>query len=396
MAALAGLALFGLLGPQARAQKITAPMDTGPAPAVAPGSNTGVLGNPAGVAPAAPAAPATLAPSYNPYTGTNSGGVGLNLYYPIGGAGGMLANYGAAYGPYIRNPYLGGRFRYPGLYDPVNGYLTGQAALLSSYGQYLMQIQQAKLERQSAISAAIDVRRKLFDEARYELMHRPDPEQIRQRNIERALDRARNNPPITEVWSARALNDLYQHVAAAQGVGEKGPNIPIDAEVLQHINLSSQATGANPGLLKTDGKLQWPLSLQGEEFKEARTKLERQLADAVQQIKFNNPVDPTALRDMKAYLGQLTETLNKSIDGMSPTEFIRADRFLRQIKNAITALEDPNAGKYLATNKPKNVAELVDFMAKKGLVFAPAVPGDESAYRALYNALRAFDAGLTK
>jgi hypothetical protein len=37
--------------------------------------------------------------------------------------------------------------------------------------------------------------------------------------------------------------------------------------------------------------------------------------------------------------------------------------------------------------KGKTVPELIQFMAKKGLKFAPATGGDEAAYSALYNYL---------
>ncbi|HEY7312139.1 MAG TPA: hypothetical protein VH643_22430, partial [Gemmataceae bacterium] len=46
--------------------------------------------------------------------------------------------------------------------------------------------------------------------------------------------------------------------------------------------------------------------------------------------------------------------------------------------------------------KGKNVAELVQHMRDKGLWFAPATPGDESAYTSLYYALAAFDAGMSQ
>jgi subtilase family serine protease len=70
------------------------------------------------------------------------------------------------------------------------------------------------------------------------------------------------------------------------------------------------------------------------------------------------------------------------------------------------ALEDPKAanyfnGNWVANGKGKNlghvanVGELIDYMSKKGLRFAPAVAGEADAYRALYHALQAFDAGMT-
>jgi hypothetical protein len=54
-------------------------------------------------------------------------------------------------------------------------------------------------------------------------------------------------------------------------------------------------------------------------------------------------------------------------------------------------------GAYLSpswVSKARDVAELVHFMSRSGLRFAPATPGDEPAYAALYRALADLDAGL--
>ena len=109
-------------------------------------------------------------------------------------------------------------------------------------------------------------------------------------------------------------------------------------------------------------------------------------------------IEPTTVRDLKAYQQQMRKILESDIDELSPTQYIRADRFLRRVDTAIAALQDPNVSKYLGVGKGKigNVAELIDYMSHQGLGFAPAVPGDEAAYTALYHALRAFDAGVKK
>jgi hypothetical protein len=416
MIPLLGFAALCLLGTEAQAQKITTPSVLGPPTGTPAGtSNTGVLGgtdanpnpvpapgyNPAvtpapGVGPAGtgasnPPYTATLAPGYNPSGGANPQ---ATLRPGYTGGGGVLDNYNAANYPFYSNPYS-----YPPYYNlttPVEGYLRGVASVTSAQGQYAIQIQRAKLDRQSAIQAAIQTRRMLFDEARYEMMYRPNPEQIRQEQIAMALERARKDPPITEIWSAKALNDLLRHVTTQQTSGKLGPRIDLDAGTLKHINFSPQATRANPGLLKGDGKLQWPLPLQGKEFEEARTKLDRLVENAVQLVKFDKEIDVAALRDMNAYYKQLTETLENSIDDFSPTDSIRAHRYLRQLGNALQALGDPNLSTYFTPGRATNVAELVKMMADKGLVFAPAVSGDEASYRALYNALRAFDAGMNR
>ena len=46
--------------------------------------------------------------------------------------------------------------------------------------------------------------------------------------------------------------------------------------------------------------------------------------------------------------------------------------------------------------KGENVAELLSYMIKEGLEFAPAAEGDEAAYTALYQALRDFEAGIPR
>jgi len=42
------------------------------------------------------------------------------------------------------------------------------------------------------------------------------------------------------------------------------------------------------------------------------------------------------------------------------------------------------------------VAQLVDDMTRNGLKFAPANPGDEPAYTALYQSMLSYDMGLTQ
>jgi hypothetical protein len=84
---------------------------------------------------------------------------------------------------------------------------------------------------------------------------------------------------------------------------------------------------------------------------------------------------------------------------MSPDQFIESKRYLGQLGDALTALKDRNVSNYFNDNwrpRGKSVAELVKFMADKGLQFAPATPSDEPAYLALYHALAAFDAGMPR
>jgi hypothetical protein len=274
----------------------------------------------------------------------------------------------------------------------------GAAAVTSANAQSFVTVQQARMVQQQANQMAIDTRRKMFDQIRYERMSQPTPEDIRIQEMQVALNRSRRNPPRAEIWSGDALNSLLQHLIKQQGAGLKGPRVDLDEDNLRKINVTS-GTGGNIGLLRDGGQLQWPPALQRKEFTDAEETLKKLLPDAVNQVKFNNPLPGGLRKDIQASLDSLNDTLYRSISDLSPTQYIEARRYLNFLADGFRALQDPNAANYLNNKwaaKGKTVAELVKYMADNGLRFAQATPGDEAAYVALHMALVAYDDGITQ
>jgi hypothetical protein len=284
--------------------------------------------------------------------------------------------------------------------NPYEGYLSGVSSVTNANAQYQVTINQAKLLREEATRSAFQTRRAAIEQAEYERAHMPDPEKIRQEQLARELDRARNSPPPTEVWSGKALNTLLRNAITLQSRGARGPTIPLNEDTLKSINPTSGDTRGNIGLLKDNGNLQWPAPLTGEIFKEAREDLNRRMRQAVQTVTAGNKSpDQSTLADIQADLKRLNELVDASVSSLSLDQYTEARRYLRQLDNALTALRDRNVSNYFSDNwrlRGRTVAELVKFMADKGLWFAPATPGEESAYQALYYALAAFDAGLPR
>ena len=106
----------------------------------------------------------------------------------------------------------------------------------------------------------------------------------------------------------------------------------------------------------------------------------------------------TTLHNLDTLYHDIDRKLNKSADELSPSQYIEARAYLNQVKGAIDALNNPKAVNYFNNTwnaRGKTVAELVgNIPRREGLKFAPATQGDESAYNALYTALRSFDYGL--
>jgi hypothetical protein len=284
--------------------------------------------------------------------------------------------------------------------NPYEGYLSGVASVTNANAQYQVTIQQARLLREEATRSAFQTRRAAIEQAEYERAHMPDPEKIRQEQLARELERARVSPPMTEIWSGKSLNTLLRNAITLQSQGARGPTIALNEDTLKLINPTSGDTRGNIGLLKDNGNLQWPHPLTGEIFKDAREELSRRMKQAVQTVTAGNKSpDESTLADMQADLRRLNEMVDASVSSLSLDQYTEAKRYLRQVANAVTALRDRNVSNYFNDNwrlRGRTVAELVKFMADKGLWFAPATPGDEPSYLALYHALAAFDAGLPR
>jgi hypothetical protein len=309
-----------------------------------------------------------------------------------GGSGGYGGGYGMYGTQWMMNPY--------------QGYLSGAADITRASAQYYSTIQQARLTREEARRSAFQTRRAMIEEIQWEREHMPDPDKIRQKTLERELSRARVSPPLNDIWDARSLNALLRYLIGQQGrldtqpgQREREPNIPLNEDVLAHINYRIGNTRGNVGLLKDGGKLKWPLSLSGESFKEGREALQSLLINAYKTAEGDNNIDSNTLSDLRAHYKAMEQTLDANVNQMSLDDRMKAKRYLGQVKDSIDALKNPLLRKILTQQlKPNahNVAELVRFLSKNGLEFAPASPKDEPAYVALYHALASFDRGMQR
>lgn len=282
--------------------------------------------------------------------------------------------------------------------NPYEGYLNGAANLTTANAQYQQTIQQARLTREEARRSALETRRQTILERQWEQSLQPDPEQIRQQQMMKSLQRSRNNPPLTEIWSGTALNDLLRAIQSAHTSGVTGTDVPLTPEVLKHINVTTGTTYGGIGLLRGDGKLTWPYVLQQTFFEEDRKQLDKLLPQAASAAR-QGPVDAPILNDIRSAQKQLERALDSHVADLTPSEFTEASRYLRELKNSIRVLQQSDVAKYFRTEwKPQGstVADLVRQMTQQGLRFAPAVSGDEPYYTSLHRALVDYDMGVAQ
>jgi hypothetical protein len=290
------------------------------------------------------------------------------------------------------NPWGGGF----GAGSRAEGYLNGAANVTTANAEYQMINQQARLVREQANQTHLDTRKKTIQERQWELAQTPDPEEERQRDMYRALNRSRNNPPAVEIWSGDALNSMLTAFQSAQSRGVRGPRVPLSPDVVKHINVTTGVTRGSTGLLKAGGKLSWPFVLRQPNFDGDRSAIEKPLAAALREAP-SGEVSVATINALSGGLKQCQADVDAKIVDLTPDEYVQATRYLKELKGGLNVLKQSDVSKYFSPNSAaqgNNVAELVAHMTANGLKFAPAVSGDEPYYTTLHSAMVAYDNGI--
>ncbi|MGH6739625.1 MAG: hypothetical protein ACREDY_11455, partial [Bradyrhizobium sp.] len=273
--------------------------------------------------------------------------------------------------------------------SPYGSYLSGKADLVNASGQYGIQVQQANLLQEQVHQSMLQSRRAVLNEARYERETTMNSEQVRIQGQIDALRRARNEPPLNEIWSGQSLNALFSDIKKAHTYGVRGPSVPINQDLLKHINLTTGVTSGGPGILKDGAKLRWAVVLQGPNFEADRRKVEMRTAEALELAK-RGPVSLDLISDVRSTLEGMQATLKQMVKDVAPGPYIDGKKYLRELDSSFSALKDPNVSNYFNgkwTAQGATVYDLAVYMTNNGLQFAPAVSGDQSYYTALYQSL---------
>ncbi len=295
----------------------------------------------------------------------------------------------------FRSPVVGVPTYAPGAYGggyypgESGGFLHGAADVITSQGQLAQTLEQNKVIKQQAEQAKIDTRRKSFDEYMYERANRPTNEDERERIRLEKIRRTRNGPPLTEIWSGKALNDMLMAIQRMQVQSVPGPTVPLEPDLLRHINVTTGSTAGSVGIFRNNGKPQWPLTLRTSAFATERKKMDGLTAKAYMQVQAGE-VDADTLVALNQGVDDMRAQLKRKISSLSPNDYIKSKRYLNEFEDALKVLQSPDATK-LVTQKLSargdTVAQLCADMTQQGLKFAPALDGDQSAYTALHSAM---------
>ena len=289
-------------------------------------------------------------------------------------------NYGGYYNPY-------------GFYDDVGSFMSGYADIISARGKAKVSSEKADLIKQQVERAKIKNRRASFDEWLYERKMTPTVEENRERSLKEELRYIQNNPPVSEIYSGRALNVLLADIQKLNALKVPGPLVVVQAPTLRQINVTVPGSNASAGILKNGGKLSWPPTLLTSGFREDRAVID-ELAQKLVKEAAAGKVDADALDSLRQRVADFERKLAFQITDMPPNQYLEGRGFLEDINRALRVFRQANAVNYFNgtyTARGDNVHELVQNMTEAGLRFAAATSGDEAAYMTLYQAMVHYD-----
>ncbi len=324
-------------------------------------------------------------PQFNPLNPAAPGVTPTNLPTSVNPS--YLGPYDPMSYPYY-NPYSYG-------IGPVGGALIGLADLHRAQGTVIMNVEQARIIRQQAIQAKLDTQRKRFELDMYIKANTPTFTEEQTKIARNTLKRIHSHSMPAEIASGKALNLMLDDVRKFPNRKLAFEQITLSEDVLMQLNVSASNVGL--GVLRNDGRVSWPLSVQEVLTAEQMKTLEVQ-AQALVQGAVKGKIDPNVFRDFGAELDRIYDNVVKRVNELAGPQYLETKRFLNDLKDARTALDKGEAQRQWQYQKfvagGKSIQDVVDFMITKGLTFAPATAQDEAAYRAFYSAMVAFDVAL--
>jgi hypothetical protein len=272
-------------------------------------------------------------------------------------------------------------------------YLQGSAQVMGAYGNLGLQQQQASLMQQQVQQAQLDTKKKTFDLMQYEKANTPPWSEEQEKIKATQLRRIMTQPTNAEITSGRAMNALLPQLRNLANQGIMGPPLMISPELLKDVNVTTTTRGGNFGMLRNGGKLDWPAATLGKTQKE----LDSLLPLAVSQAA-TGKVDPKLYVKITSDMDKLKEEMKTQfqkgeLDGGT---YLNGKRFMESLESAVEVFNQPNPQRFLDgtySAQGKNMQELVTNMNNNGLQFAPATPGNESAYFGLFNSMVAYANG---
>ncbi len=198
-----------------------------------------------------------------------------------------------------------------------------------------------------------------------------------------------------DIQSGRALNALAVEIRKLEEKGAKAEAPLFPAEVLSRIAYAGP--GSELLAAARAGKPAFPAAMKGDAFADLRAELERHFAAVADPVAQGKAADPAAADRLAAAATKAKAA--PAVRNLQADDRAAVTKFLDGLEAVAKEAKDPSLAGIGAPkwgNMGATASELVRYMDRHKLQFAPAPPGSEEAYSALYRGLTGYYVALAK
>lgn len=306
---------------------------------------------------------------------------------------------------------------------PISAEIHATADLVRAYGEATVDDAAAREIRSRAVKQEIEnsvefVRayweRRSINEAE-RLKRYVSPLQRAKKQNSKTWERLRDHPELNgpAIAEGTALNFLLNRLASSvlayqltstsrAGELKESDELRLNEEVLHRLRLKRDSTDGKAVIFRADEGVTlaidwWPYALRGEEFKRERRDYEQARAAVVLAGRNGKDAHAEIGKLLKAY-DQLDAAFRKQNDRESRLKnqaafrhYTTARQFLQGLAGEVLQFQVAGGARALEDNlqfRGNQLIALLTHMSRNGLEFAPALPGDEAAYRMLFHMMR--------
>lgn len=199
----------------------------------------------------------------------------------------------------------------------------------------------------------------------------PTYNQEEERIAKATLRRIQTNSLPGEVSNGKSLNYLLTDLAKYPGKKVSGDRIAVREDVLLHLNVAKRNFGMD---VLRDG-LTWSAAVQNLMNFNRRKALDTQLQDMVKKASKGQPVDASALEDVRKEIEDLRDDLVKKANEIPTSQYVDAKRFVQELYDGTRALENGEAKVQADFQRfaegGKTILEVADYLVSNGLKIGP-------------------------
>jgi hypothetical protein len=268
--------------------------------------------------------------------------------------------------------------------------------VIRSEGDYLVKFQEAKILREQVRAARLENRKKEWEQWAWEQDFLEKSKWAARERDEKETRRQALERSPTKIISGWALNELREVLEKDPSKWSSLRSKSLPGGIMDNINMTTVGIGrVNTGLFK-QRELPWPLLILEENFSQRRLSADQKFIALKDEALNKGTISPKTVKDLEGDLDWLEEECNKLVQGpdaikVGCDDSIHARRALKDLKRAVGAIKsDPSGKSITGILKPvqaTSVGDLISEMHNLGLIFAPALQGNEQSYYALHNKL---------